>query len=110
MVVNLAGGLETAQPGLVPQGVQQALQDLADTAPSVVHAGIDDGPADADKLRPLRVGDEHIGGTADSAVEPDPKVAILLLHGLADFRKHVEGGDGVKDKAAAMVVGCTCMR
>ena len=103
MVVNLAGGLEPAQPGLVPQGVEQALQHLADPAPPVVHAGVDDGPTDADKLRPLRVGNEHIGGTADSAVEPNPKVAILLLHGLADFRKHVDGSDGVKDKAAAVV-------
>jgi hypothetical protein len=79
------------------------LEDLPDSAPAIIHAGVDDRSANADKFCPLAVGDEDIGCASDTAIKPDTEAGIGLLHLLMDLPKYIDRTGGVEDEAATVV-------
>ena len=101
--MQLSQGGQTTETGLIAQGIEDGLEDLSHPAPAVVHAGVDDRPADADKFRPLAVRDENIGRTSDSTIEPDAKAGVGFLYFLMNLPKNIDRTGGVKHKTATMI-------
>ena len=99
----LSQGGQATEAGLISQSIENGLEDLPDSAPAIIHAGVDDRPADADKFRPLAVGDEDIGCASDSTIEPDAKARVGFLHFLMNFPKNIDRAGGVEHKTAAMI-------
>lgn len=101
--VQLSQGGQAAEAGLIAQGIEDGLEDLPDPASAIIHAGINDRPADANEFRSLGEGDQNIGCASDTAIEPDTETGIGLLHLLMDLLEDIDRADGVEDEAAAVV-------
>jgi hypothetical protein len=108
--VQLSQGGKAAEAGLIAQGIKDRLEDLADPASAIIHAGINDRPADANEFRSLGEGDQDISCASDTAIEPDTETGIGLLHLLMDLLEDIDRADGVEDEAAAVVADINAVR
>ena len=88
--MQLRQGGQTTEAGLIAQGIEDGLENLANPASAVIHAGVDDRPADADKFRPLGVGDEDIGCASDTAIEPHTETGVRFLNLLMDLLEDID--------------------
>ena len=75
---------------MIAQGIEDRLEDLPDPASAIIHAGINNRPADANEFRSLGVGNEDIGCASDTAIEPDTETGVRFLNLLMDLLEDID--------------------
>jgi len=108
--VQLSQGGQAAEAGLIAQGIEDGLEDLPNPASAIIHAGINNRPADTNEFCSLGVGDEDIGCASDTAIEPDTETGSGLLYLLMDLPEDIDRANGVEDEAAAVVADINAVR
>ena len=108
--MQLSQGGKAAEAGLIAQGTEDRLEDLPNPASAIIHAGINNRPADANEFRSLGEGDQDISCASDTAIKPDTETGIGLLYLLMDLPEDIDRANGVEDEAAAVVADINAVR